>query len=80
MDRGDDTVAALGHAVSYAEEDWRTYAELLSCWRDEEFSWLVKQLRFAGGNVSAVARRAKIDRRFIYRLLAKYSLDPRVYR
>lgn len=60
--------------------DWRTYAELLDGWRDEEFSWLVEQLRFCGGNVSAVAKRAKIGRRTVYRLMKKYELGPGLYR
>lgn len=59
--------------------DWRTHAELLSCHRDEEFMWLVEQLRFVGGNVSAMAKRAGISRRCVYRLMTKYGLNPEVY-
>lgn len=76
MDRGHDPDAAMGDDVS----DCRTYAEMLSGWRDEEFSWLVEQLRFTGGNVTAVAKRAGIPRRSVYRLLVKYDLDPEIYR
>lgn len=60
--------------------DWRTYAELRDGWRDEEFLWLVEQLRFTGGNICAVAKRAGIHRRTVYSLMAKYDLNPEVYR
>jgi len=77
--------AALNYARSrnppkWPDTDWRTYAELQSCWREEEFQWLVAHLRFTQGNVSAAAKRAEIDRRLMYRLMQRYDIDPEIYR
>jgi DNA-binding NtrC family response regulator len=39
-----------------------------------ERAYLEKLMQWAGGNVSRAARRAKIDRMYLHRLLQRYSI------
>ena len=70
-------------ARTFASEDGtiESYTELKKRWSDSfEREYLVATLNRHGGNVSAAAREAKLDRSNFLRLLRRHGLRAQEYR